>query len=74
MWISVKDELPPLGRYVLIHHTRSTWKDSRDQDGVQYDVALREAARQEAYQWVTFGPTTYFGQEIDFWMPIERIK
>lgn len=26
------------------------------------------------YNWEEFGPGQYFGQEIDFWMPLPRLK
>lgn len=41
-WISVRDRLPEDGKYVLIHHTRGTWRDSRDPDKVYCVVARFE--------------------------------
>lgn len=77
-WINIKDELPPLNRYVLIRHKLTNHFDSHDQLGVQYDVAKRRTAQEfgnnhRDYEWTTFGPMTYFGKDVDFWMEIERI-
>ncbi len=37
--VSVEDELPPEGVYVLVHLTLGNWRDSSDQDGVYFKVA-----------------------------------
>lgn len=33
-WISVKERLPPEGKYVVGRHNRGTWIDSDDQENV----------------------------------------
>ena len=38
-WINVEQQLPPEGRYVLIHIVKDNWRDSQDQDGVYFKVA-----------------------------------
>jgi len=120
-WINASKELPPEGRYVLVHHTRGTWIYPEDQLGVEMQVArlvrgisIKEREQMKAgtlpdpedyfleyngegrmwehksckrsrmfhsedeysnnklpYIWQTFGNTLY-GQEIDYWMPIDR--
>ena len=116
-WIDASKELPPEGVYVLVHHTRGTWKDSKDQLGVEIQVAklirgisLKEREKMKSgllhdpddtyigfkgecktckrsqmfhsedesgnnklpYIWQPFGPNSFYGQEIDYWMPIDR--
>lgn len=116
-WIYTKDELPIVGRYVLVHLVKTNWIDSTDPKGVYHDVAKmvkgisleeREAMKngdlpdadmnyrtnlstgnpmmvtrsmtytsadegmnnERPYVWKTFGPSSYFGQEVDRWLPI----
>lgn len=38
-WISVENELPSEGKYVLVRHNRGTWKDATDQENVNCVVA-----------------------------------
>jgi len=77
-WVSVKDELPPRRKYVLIHLTKTNWIDEDDPDYVYCDVAMRVSAKYEGnnqrhYSWETFGPSSYFGQEVDYWCPIPKL-
>ena len=120
-WISVNDELPPEGKYVLVHLTKDNWIDEGDQDGVYFKTAkLRKGIslqeREEMkrgerpdpntfgyrfpggvqqtvtskrsathggedeygnnlrpYNWENFGPGDWFGQDVDYWMPIPPV-
>jgi hypothetical protein len=74
---STKTHLPPFGRYVLCHHTRGTWRDSSDQEGVNWVVLKRVPAEvwgnnNVPYKWEEFGPDSFFGQDIDKWCEIPR--
>lgn len=77
-WISVDDQLPKAGRYVLVHLTIHNWDDHTDKLGCYFVVAKR--TRREAgepnnlrpFQWEQFGPETHFGQDVDYWMEIPR--
>jgi len=112
-WININDQLPPEGRYVLIHLLKDNWICS-DKDGVYYKVARLESGLSKAdrakmesgeipnpevvfvsgrhsrrsrvygsadehennkrpYWFSEFGPGSYFGQEVDFWMEIPRL-
>ncbi len=47
-WVSVDDRLPPEGVYVLIHLTKTNWRDSDDPKGVYNVVAkLRRGLSKE---------------------------
>jgi len=74
-WIPTTHQLPPLGAYVLARHNRGTWRDSTDQANVNCVVVKRVPSKVEGnnlrpYEWNTFGPTKFFGQDIFLWMPI----
>ena len=117
-WISVLDELPEEGKYVIIHLNKTNWHDSSDPENVYFRIAKlckglsksdrskmksgelpdgecigytypndvmtkhiskrsdtykfgdEEANNLRPYSWKEFGINSYFGQEVDFWMPI----
>jgi len=120
-WVSVEDDLPPEGKYVLVHLTKDNWKDHEDTDGVCCKVAKlckgisleeREAMKRgeipdpeesgwiapnarwqkiksrrsatiraedehgnnkRPYKWLNFGTGDFWGQEVDYWMPIPSL-
>lgn len=77
-WISVEDRLPENKTYVLVHLLNDNWSDSNDQEGCLFVVAKFVRTREKdsnnlrPYKWEEFGPDTHFGQDVDFWMPIQR--
>lgn len=71
-WISCKEKLPPLGKYVLARVNRDNWSDRTDQENVTCVVAKRVSASIEGnnqlpFQWNTFGPHIFFGQDVGEW-------
>ena len=117
-WVSVDDELPPEGNYVLVHLTKDDWRESLQQEGAGHGVLFaagqrrrpegayckvaklrrgisledREAMKlrgkqrsatvrpeeeygnnHRPYKWQSFGPDTYLGQEVDYWMHIPSL-
>ena len=71
------ERLPPLGRYVLCHHTRGTWVDRHDPEGVNWVVLRRVVApiggnNLVPYEWDEFGPDRFFGQDVDLWAELPR--
>lgn len=79
MWTDVKDSLPPLGIYVLVHLKDQPWLDSTDPDGVFHDVV--KLVKQDWYMpnnkgehiWQSFGPASYFEQDVDRWTAIPGV-
>jgi hypothetical protein len=68
--------LPPFGRFVLVHLVDMPWAD-KDQEGVMFDVARRvecavEGNNRVPYAWETWGPSKYFGHEVDMWCELPR--
>ena len=75
-WHRPDDRLPKAGRYVLAQLIRDNWIDREDMDGCRYDVVkliiLKRADQkggnnQRPYFWDTFGPDSYFGQDVTRW-------
>lgn len=80
-WISVEDRLPENKTYVLVHLLKDNWDDSEDAEGCLFVVAkfLRCDPKKQMgsnnlrpYLWRQFGPSTHCGQDVDFWMPIQK--
>ena len=86
-WVQCSDRLPPIGRWVLCHHTRGTWIDRVlchhtrgtwidrfDQEGVDFVVLQRKHTwgNDDAYYWEQFGPDKFLAEDIDRWMEIPR--
>ena len=82
-WTSVKDKLPENNQYVLAIHNRGTWRDSDDPVKVNYVVLkfVRGTTTGQGqndmqgnnlvpYGWNSFGPDHFFGQSVDYWMPL----
>ena len=74
-WIETTEQLPPLNKYVVVRLNKKNWIDDDDPVNVYTDVAKRIKSKQEGnnkrdYQWNTFGPARYFGQEVDHWFEI----
>jgi len=76
-WVSCADELPPIGRWVLCHHTRGTWGCIHDQEGVNHKVLQRREhtpgyVREPGWRWEEFGPDSFEPGTVDRWMEIPR--
>lgn len=97
-WISVEEELPEEGKWVIAKHSRGTWFDNSDQENVNVVIVklrwgISEEQRErmpecerkriytssdvfgnntKPYAWETFGPGSFFGQEITHWRPINH--
>ena len=77
-WIETTYKLPREGKYVLGRYSGGNWHDSEDQDNVICVVVKRIKGEAKdnnkvPYKWDTFGPGSFFGQDISHWMPIEGI-
>ena len=84
-WISVKDRLPEDKTYVLIHITWDNCFDSDDQRGVNIKVAkfvrktpfqlinYLQVSGDMPYSWQEFGPSSFRGKDVDYWMPISEL-
>lgn len=76
-WIRTTDRLPEFGRYVLARHNRGTWID--DDPNVNCVVVKRVPDYNQGgnnlmpYTWFEFGPDSFWGQEIDWWMEIPEV-
>jgi hypothetical protein len=74
MWIKTTDKLPPLGKFVLAKVNKSNW--IHPDPNVTTVVVERikdkypEHNNQKPYRWETFGPSSFFGQDVIAWMPI----
>ena len=71
-WFKCSERLPPIGKYVLGRHNLGSWFDSRDQENVNVVVVIRSDAEVKdnnrlPFRWSTFGPTSFFGQNITEW-------
>ena len=79
-WTPTNRFLPPFGKYVLARHTRGTWVDEHDPEGVNYVVVqLMQGNKGEAnnpfnYHWKTFGRTEFFGDEISHWAEFDHVE
>jgi hypothetical protein len=77
-WIKCSEQLPPPNKYVLVILNKNNWRDGDDQEHVYYKVAKLvmnytlsyEPNNEKPYNWREFGPSSYFGQEVDYWMPL----
>lgn len=77
-WIKTADRLPPLRKYVIARHNRGTCFDKDDQDNVNVVIVKRVengagvqmGNNKESYFYNTFGPGSFYGQEIIEWMEI----
>jgi hypothetical protein len=120
-WVSVRDALPPEGKYVLVHIAKEklqVFADPKDgryevaklcrgislkerevmkrgdipdpevfglvmQNDVRMEIKSKRSAtirsedehgnNQRPYNWQSFGPGDFFGQEVDYWMPIPSL-
>ena len=77
---NVDELLPPNNTYVLIHLTKNNWGDSDDiQNNRYWKVAKfilcdKEGNNELPYKWKEFGPSLYFGQEVDFWCELPNME
>jgi hypothetical protein len=74
-WTVIRSDadLPPFGKVVIARCNRGNWIYPKDQDNINVVVVWRREARREGnnlrdYDWDTFGPDSFFGQEIIEWM------
>jgi hypothetical protein len=73
-WISIKDKLPPLNKYVLGVYTKAPWFNEDDQEHVNFVIVYRqqypiEANNLVSYRW-KHHCYHFFGQDIEYWMPL----
>ena len=81
-WIDVTDRLPQNRTYVLVRYTSGNWEDSDDQNGcvikvmkfIETGYDRHNPNNSKPYHWESFGPGSFFGQEVDYWMPIPTIE
>lgn len=50
----------------------TTWKESISKRSSTYKAEDEDGNNHRPYNWCTFGPSNYFGQEVDKWMEIPR--
>lgn len=72
----MKYQLPPIGRYVLIHMKSPPWRAS-DMEGVLWRVAARQRCQPTAnnpndWCWDEFGPSSHWPGEVDRWLELPR--
>jgi len=73
------ERLPPLNIYVLVHYCGGNWI-SDDQDGAEWQVAQRREDinfcpnNRDNYEWCTFGALSMFGQNVDYWAFLPKLK
>ena len=76
-WIKCSERLPELGIYVLARYNGGNWRDNKDQENVDTVIVKMRADtpqhnNKKDYSWTTFGPSNFFGQEMDYWMPLPK--
>lgn len=76
-WINVKERLPEFDKYVLGRYNLKNWHDKDDQENVICVVVKFIKSKIEGnnlcpYQWDTFGPSKFFGQEISYWAELPK--
>lgn len=75
-WKSIKQYLPPLNKYVIIHYIGGNWKDNDDdpnfviakfekKDSIIDDNTL-------PYIFRPFGPGSFELDEVDYWCEFDR--
>lgn len=77
-WIDCAVELPPLNRYVVGFYNGGNWGDSDDPINVNGVVVKRVMVtpgrecpnNKRDYEYNTFGPSNFFGQDISHWFPL----
>ena len=74
-WIKTTEKLPELGQFVLARHNLETWLD--DDPNVVCVVVKRvpyyfpfPSNNLKPYTWEPFGPGSFNGQDIDWWLEI----
>lgn len=76
---STDDELPPLGKYVLIYMPNRTTYDSGDPEGIKWEIAKRRVQEgyggnnQRDYLYLSNSCTPYFGQEPTLWCELPEV-
>lgn len=87
LWVPASASLPPEGVYVLARHTRGTWEDHNDPEGVNHVVVCRRTRlglqspsdyicpnNRTHFEWSRFGPGGFNGQEVSHWMYFSRVE
>lgn len=70
-WISIKDKLPELNKYVLIHIINRKWIDEGDPF---YKVASLHKKYDNTFRFEEFGPDCFTLDEVDYWCEIQKVK
>ena len=74
------EKLPEPNEYVLVHLSITNWGDNQDPEGNRYwrvakfRLGKREPNNQKEYYWDEFGPSCHFGQAVDKWTHLPKIK
>lgn len=78
--INVEKRLPKEGQYVLAHLTLTNWHDKDDPGGNRYWVVVKFQKcdtgfnNLKPFEWSAFGPSTYFGQDVDYWCELPNFE
>ena len=76
---TLKSEFPKERQYVLGKLKDKPWIDSKDKEGNRFFVVVKfckteiEENNIVPWYWDTFGPATYFGQDIEEWWDLQEI-
>ena len=77
---TLKGEFPKEGQYVLGKLKDKPWLgDPEDKEGNRFFVVVKfckteiEGNNIVPWYWDTFGPATYFGQDIEQWWDLQEI-
>lgn len=76
---SIDVEQPREGQHVLAHLTLDNWNDKDDPDGNRYWVVVKfkkevvDGNNRKPFRWDAFGPSSYFGQDVDYWCELPVI-
>lgn len=79
-WSSVREQLPPEGRYVLVIYNGKNWRDSADPDGCYYVVAQLQWRDEwnnpssTKWKWKDFGALSLSQSDVDYWRELPRMQ
>ena len=72
-WISVDERLPENGQTVLVDWGNLHCNNSHNYAVAVFQKAAQEGNNKKPYEWdVCDSPLRLFGQEVFFWMPIQK--
>ena len=76
-WNRTSDSLPEFGKCVIGWYHGDNWEYPEDmyhRSVIMWrNKAKNESNNKRDYNWKTFGPSTYFGQDILYWSEIPRL-